>query len=303
MRLGFALPQFGRLGTQPGAATEFAREAEALGADSLWVSDRLMAPVHPVIGYAGTDTIPVQFRTPMDPFALLAAAAAVTQRARLGASVLNAPFYPPATLARSLASIDVLSGGRLIAGFGLGWCPEEFEAVGVPMKQRGARLDECLDAFGSLWSQDVAQHHGEHWDMAESYTGLKPVQQPRLPVYLGGYTPAAMHRVARRADGWLPVVEVPGRFPPDLIRQALAGIRAEAERLGRDPGQIDAILRINGAPSATPAQLADAVVAASEQAGIDHSFVDLMYMTEDTGQALDFAAQVISQVRQVAGSA
>ena len=297
MRLGFALPQFGRLGARPGAVTEFAREAEALGADSLWVGDRLMAAVRPAIGYAGTDTMPVQFRSPMDPFAVLAAAAAVTERVLLGTSVLNAPFYPPATLARSLASIDVLSGGRLVPGFGLGWSPEEFEAVGVPMKQRGARLDECLDVLDSLWSQDIAEHHGEHWDIAAIHSGLKPVQRPRLPVYLGGYAPAALRRLARRADGWLPAAVVPGKFPADRIKQALAGIRAEAERLGRDPGEIDVILRINGTASATTAQLADAVVEASEQAGIDHSFVDLMYMTEDTGQALDFAAQVIDRAR------
>jgi probable F420-dependent oxidoreductase len=297
MRLGFALPQFGRLGTRPGAVTEFAREAEALGADSLWVGDRLMAAVHPVVGYAGTDTIPVQFRSPMDPFAVLAAAAAVTERALLGASVLNAPFYPPATLARSLASIDVLSGGRLVPGFGLGWSPEEFQAAGVPMKQRGARLDECLDVLDSLWSLDIAEHHGEHWDIPAMHSGLKPVRRPRPPVYLAGYAPAAMGRVARRADGWLPVVVVPDRFPIDRVKQAVAGIRAGAERLGRDPGEIDVILRINGAPSATPAQLADAVVAASEQAGINHSFVDLMYLAEQTSQALDLAAQVISRAR------
>jgi probable F420-dependent oxidoreductase len=297
MPLGFGLPQFGRLGTQPGAVTVFAREAEALGADSLWVGDRLMAPVNPAVGYAGTDTMPAEFRSPMDPFAVLAAAAAVTGRALLGTSVLNVPFYPPSTLARSLASVDVLSGGRLIAGFGLGWSPEEFEALGVPMKQRGARLDECLDVLGSLWSQDIAEHHGEHWDIAAIHSGLKPVQQPRLPVYLGGYTPAAMHRVALRADGWLPAVVVPGMFPADRIKAALAAVRADAERLGRDPGGIDAILRINGAPSATAAQLADAVAQASEQAGIGHSFVDLMYLAEDASQALDLAAEVISRVR------
>jgi probable F420-dependent oxidoreductase len=297
MRLGFALPQFGRLGTRPGAATEFARGTEALGADSLWVGDRLMAPVHPAVGYAGTDTIPVEFRSPMDPFAVLAAAAAVTERALLGTSVLNVPFYPPATLARSLASIDVLSDGRLVPGFGLGWSPEEFEALNVPVNQRGARLDECLDVLDALWSQDIAEHHGTHWDIAAIHSDLKPVQRPRIPVYLGGYSPAAMGRVARRADGWLPVVVVPGMFPVDRIKQAIAGIRAEAERLGRDPGEIDVILRINGTPTATPAQLADAVVEASEQAGIGHSFVDLMYLAEETGHALDLAAQVMSRAR------
>ena len=127
--LGFAVPQFGESAhLDVGELARFASTAEQLGADSLWVGDRLLAAVHPTVGYAGTDTIPEQFRTSLDPFIALTVAATVTTKARLGSSVFVAPWYPPAQLGRQLPSIDVISGGRLLPGFGIGWSPEEYRA-------------------------------------------------------------------------------------------------------------------------------------------------------------------------------
>jgi probable F420-dependent oxidoreductase len=293
MRIGFTLPQFGGLASQPGSVTTFAREAEALGADSLWAGDRLLSPVDPVIGYGGGPDMPDEFRTVLDPFAVLTAAAAVTSRALLGTSVLNAPFYPPALLGRSLTSIDMISGGRLIAGLGSGWSPDEFQAVGVPMKQRGARLDECLDVLETMWTENPAEHHGKHWDIPASYIDLKPVQRPRPPVYLGGRTPVALRRVAGRADGWLPSTLVPGRFDHAGIADTLAGIRAEAAKFGRDPDKIDAVLRLNATAAATVADIA-AAIAMARDIGIGHVIVELMYLTGDLSAALDITAQVLA---------
>jgi probable F420-dependent oxidoreductase len=297
MRIGFSLPQFGAMAGDARAVARFAREAEALGADSLWVGDRLLAPVQPAVGYVGTTSLPVQFRASLDPLAVLAAAAAVTERAHLGSSILNVPFYPPAVLVRSLTSIDVLSGGRLIPGFGTGWSPEEFQAVGVPMTERGERMDEFLDVLEALWTQNPAEHHGKHWDIAATYADLKPVRRPRPPVYLGGYAPAALRRVARRADGWLPTAYVPGDFDPAALTRSLAWIREEAERQGRDPGHVHAILRVNALPAATPADIATTIEAAGQEAGIDHAFAELMGLAEDVGQALDIAGQVLHAAR------
>jgi alkanesulfonate monooxygenase SsuD/methylene tetrahydromethanopterin reductase-like flavin-dependent oxidoreductase (luciferase family) len=123
----------------------FACEAERLGAPSFWVSDRLLAPVEPTVGYGGTMEIPEAFHSILDPFAVMAVAAAATRTATIGTNVLNDPWYPPPLLARSLTTIDLISGGRLVAGFGTGWPPEEYRAVGVPMNERGARLEECMD--------------------------------------------------------------------------------------------------------------------------------------------------------------
>src|SRR3954464_1252073 len=163
MRIGFTLPQLGPLAHHVRDAARYAREAEALGADSLWVCDRLLAPVNPSIGYAGTDTIPPEFRAVLDPFALPAVAAPATERVSLGSNVFIAPWYPPVMLARSLTTIDQLSDGRLIAGFGTGWSPEEYEAVGISIHERGARLDETLNALDALWTANPAEYHGQHW--------------------------------------------------------------------------------------------------------------------------------------------
>lgn len=240
--------------------------------------------------------MPAQFRASLDPFAVLTAAAAVTGHVQLGTSVLNAPRYPPALLARSLTAIDVLSEGRLIPGFGTGWSPEEYQAAGVPMTERGERLDECLDILEALWTTSPAEHHGKHWAIAATYADLKPVQRPRPPVYLGGYAPAALRRVARRADGWLPAVRVPAGFDPAALARSFAQIREEAERQGRDPSQLSAILRVNASAAATAADIATAIAAAGQETGIGHAFADLMYVAESADQALDIASQVMDQV-------
>lgn len=294
MRIGFNLLQYGPAPMAPGAVTGFARGAEALGADSLWIADRLLAAVNPAVGYLGTDTIPQKFRAAMDPFALLTAAAAVTERVLLGASVLIAPFYSPAILARALTSIDIISGGRLIPGFGIGWEHEEYSAIGVPMAQRGTRLEETLDILDTLWTRSPAEHHGRHWDIPAVHNELRPAR--RLPVYLGGWSPAALSRVARRADGWLPV-GIPGRLVPGAISQNLARIREEADRIGRDPESIDVILRINTEGATTVADIADAI-RAGQDIGIDHAFVEFMNLAGTADAALDLAGQIIAKAKR-----
>ncbi len=136
------LPQFGLQAEQGNQVGRFAREIEGGGAHSLWVGDRLLAAVDPQVGYSGGTTIPDEFHRSLDPFALLTAAAVSTERVLLGTNVLIAPLYPPAVPARSLTTIDVISGGRLIAGLGIGWSPEEYAAAGVPFEHRGARFDD-----------------------------------------------------------------------------------------------------------------------------------------------------------------
>ncbi|MEU7364004.1 LLM class flavin-dependent oxidoreductase, partial [Streptomyces olivaceoviridis] len=130
MRIGFALPQFHRQAFEVARVAEFAREVERAGAASLWVGDRNLAAVQPSIGYGGQGTtIPPELNPAADPFVLLAVAAAATEHVLLGSHVLIAPLYPPVQLARALTTIDLISGGRLLAGFGIGWSPEEYEAA------------------------------------------------------------------------------------------------------------------------------------------------------------------------------
>ncbi|AGP54829.1 TIGR03619 family F420-dependent LLM class oxidoreductase [Streptomyces rapamycinicus] len=301
MRIGFALPQFGPLAHHPEDIARFARQAEELGADSLWVGDRLLAPVDPIVGYAGTDVIPSEFRAALDPFAVLATAAAATERVGLGTDVINAPWYPPALLARSLTTVDLLSAGRLLVGLGTGWSPEEYEAVDVPMAERGRRLDECLDALDAWWTRNPVEYRGDHWAVPASHVDLKPASRPRPPVYLAAFAPAAMRRVARRADGWLPIVVVPaGSGAPDPIAalaERLPGVREAVEREGRDPAAFDTILRVNPSADASVEDIATALVRAEREAGVQHAFVDLIYLGKDADQALDLVQRVLERAR------
>ena len=300
MRIGFTLPQMGALAHHAVDVARFAREAEQAGADSLWVGDRLLAPVNPTVGYGGGDTIPQAFHAVLDPFVLLSIAAASTEHVQIGTNVLNAPWYPPALLARSLTTIDLVSGGRLVPGLGVGWSPEEYLAAGVPMAQRGARLDECLDALEAYWSDNPVEYHGKHWTVPATYSDLKPAQRPRPPIYLGGYSPAAIRRVARRADGWLPVVR-PGsagwQFPAAAVNGPAEQITDMMAQLGRDSEQLRLILRVYPTAQGTVDQVVDAIAGAQRQTRVEHAFVDLMEIANDVDHALEIVTQVLERAR------
>jgi probable F420-dependent oxidoreductase len=252
-----------------------------------------MAPVDPVVGYGGTSTIPEQFRSVLDPFAVLTIAAAATCSARLGSSVLNLPWYPPVMVARSLTTIDVVSGGRLLPGFGIGWSPDEYQAANVPWRGRGARLEESLDALEAIWGPGPAAYAGAAWTMPASHLDLRPVQQPHPPIYLGGLSEAALARVGRRADGWLPAVRLPGFAEPGLLLLQREVIARAAAASGRDANQIATALRVNASASTTVEEIVAAMSQIEQATGIDHMFVDLMYLASDVPEMLDLAARIL----------
>jgi probable F420-dependent oxidoreductase len=290
-QLGFALPQFGEFARDD--LIRFASTAEQLGAASLWVGDRLLAAVHPTIGYAGTDTMPAEMRANFDPFTALAAAAAVTATVRLGSSVLVAPLYPPVQLARQLTSIDVLSGGRLTVGLGIGWSPDEYRAVGVPFTRRGAQFDELLDVLDKLWTSNPVEHHGTRWSVPPSWVDLKPVQQPRPPVYLGSTTAHGLSRVGRRADGWLPRVRLPDQVDLDTLRRGREIIDRAAIDAGRDPASIGTVVRINPAAESRVTKVADTVKLLADN-GYTDAFVDLIYLATNTDARLEWVQRLLA---------
>lgn len=294
--LGFALPQFGSLAGQGDQIAHFAAEAEKMGARSLWVGDRLLAAVNPVVGYAGGDTIPAEFRTCLDPFALLTIAATVTRNAMLGTNVLNLPWYAPAVAARSLTTIDIVSGGRLIPGFGIGWSPEEYQAAGIPWEARGARLDESLDALDAIWRTSPVEYRGKLLTVPKAHVELRPTQRPRPPIYLGGTSRAALRRIGRRADGWLPAGMVPRYFAPEMFVAQREVIRQAAREAGRGEQDLPAVLRANVAKGTTVGQVADALETVAATTGITDMFVDLMYVVTDVDEALDVAARLLAEV-------
>ncbi|MBB4684042.1 TIGR03619 family F420-dependent LLM class oxidoreductase [Amycolatopsis jiangsuensis] len=292
--MGFSLPVFGTAAAEPGGIARYAREAERAGAAGLWVGDRLLSPVAPVVSYPGYDGMPEEFGTAQDPFVALATAAAVTETAILGSSTINATQYQPANLARLLTGIDVASNGRLLPGLGIGWSPDEYSAVGVPMAQRGKRLDDLLDLLETWWSRDLVAHQGVGYEIPESRVGLKPVRTP--PVHLAGFGERALRRVAERAAGWLPVWAIPEQAPVEALTGTLATLRADAERAGRDPGALSVALRVNAAPGTTPEQITESLAKVVPALEPDHTFVDLTYLTRSVDEHLDLTGTVLDRI-------
>lgn len=296
MRLGLALPQYGNL-ADPAAVAGFATAAEDVGFRSLWVGDRILAPLEPSDLYPGGGTpehpYPKEFETFADPFTTLATAAAVTRTVRLGMSALTGPVYSPVLLARALTSLDLASSGRLDVGLGLGWLREEYFAAGVPWAGRGKRLEDVLDALEALWTGDPVAHEGPQWRIAPSTVGLRPAQDPRPPVLLGGFSPPALARIGRRADGWLA-----GWMPQQYLKGLWAVAVEAAEKAGRDPGALRRVLRVNPRAGTAVETVQDVLpcLNVADDEGITEVLVDLHYVAKDVDHALDLAGELITAV-------
>nr|WP_223188061.1 TIGR03619 family F420-dependent LLM class oxidoreductase [Streptomyces sp. CBMA29] len=292
------MPQFNKQAFEVARTAEFARGIESAGGASLWVGDRNLAAVTPKVGYGGRGTtIPPELNPAADPFVLLGVAASATERVLLGSHVLVAPLYPPVQLARSLTTVDLISGGRLLAGFGVGWSPEEYEAAGLDFSTRGARMDELLDALEAIWTKDPAEYSGQHVTVPPHHAPLKPARRPRPPVYLGAHTGRALGRVAERADGWLPLCVVPSFVDFDGINQQRAQVDEWARKAGRDPQDIDAVLRVNIDAGTSTEQVVTAIKTAGERSGIGHVMVDTMYSDVGVDQSLERALAILDGVR------
>jgi alkanesulfonate monooxygenase SsuD/methylene tetrahydromethanopterin reductase-like flavin-dependent oxidoreductase (luciferase family) len=186
---------------------------------------------------------------------------------------------------------------RRVLGFGTGWSPEEYQAAGVPMNERGRRLDECLDILDAFWTTNPVEYHGRFWTIPATYADLKPVQRPRPPIYLAGFTSAAKRRIARRADGWLPTVVVPGQLRPSAIAGTMAELREAARQAGRDPDALGMVLRINPLAGTRLADIVDVITGARDEAGVDHAFVELMYPADDVDRALHICERLMDRRR------
>lgn len=241
MRLGFNLPNIGPAGS-PEAIVRVARRAEELGYDSLWVTERLLYPVQPQTPYPATadGSLPDPYKIALDPVETLTYAAAHTRRIALGTSVLDIPYYNPVMLARSLSTLDVLSGGRLRVGLGLGWSKDEYDAAGAEMRQRGRRADEFIRLLKAVWTQDPVEFHGEFYQLPKSIILPKPLQKPHPPIYLAAYAPAALKRAATLANGWNPA-----GVPVDGMRQMMGALKDMARQAGRNPEEMELVVRAN----------------------------------------------------------
>jgi len=216
-----------------------ASRAEELQYDSLWVTERLLYPTNPKTSYYG-GPLPEPYKRVFDPLGALTFAAAHTKRVTLGTSVLDIPFYNPVLLARQLTTLDVLSGGRLRVGLGLGWSQDEYDATGAPPKTRGKRADEFIAVLKEIWTADPAEFHGKYFQLPKSIIHPKPVQKPHPPIYLAAFAPAALKRTARMADGWMPV-----GVTIDQLRSYSTQLKSLAKEAGRKPDELKVIARYN----------------------------------------------------------
>jgi probable F420-dependent oxidoreductase len=230
MKIGFGAPVSGAWAT-PDNLASFAARAEAAGYASIWTFQRLIVP-------EGSAMEPV-YHSVLDPMVTLGFAAAVTSRIRLAVAVINHPYLSPAYLAKLAATVDVLSGGRLDLGLGLGWMPEEFAAAGASMARRGARTAEYIEVMRRLWAGGVAEFSGEFYSLPAGRMAPVPVQRPGPPVLLGGTVPRALERAGRLADGWV----TSSRTDLSRISDGIAAVRAAADQAGRDPAAIRVICR------------------------------------------------------------
>jgi probable F420-dependent oxidoreductase len=245
MRIGFFLPQIGPV-ADVSTIVKVAKEAEVLKYDSLWVTERLLFPLDPQTSYYG-HPLPEPYKRVFDPLETLTFVSAQTSRIALGTSVLDIPFYNPVILARRLTTLDVLSGGRLRVGFGLGWSKDEYDATGASMKVRGKRAEEFLRVLKTIWTSDPAEFHGRFFQLPKSIIQPKPIQKPHPPIYLAGYAPASLKRVVSLADGWMPV-----GMTVEQLKLTTSQLRSMAQASGRDPASLKIVARYNLAITEQP---------------------------------------------------
>src|SRR5215475_8056901 len=221
----------------PEMLTHLARTAERVGVESIWTIEHVVIPVgyKSAYPYDPSGKIPAPEQLPMpDPLIALAYAAAVTKNLRLATGILILPQRHPLYVAKEVASLDVLSHGRVILGIGVGWLQEEFEALGIPFEERAARTAESVRAIRSLWQDEAEPFAGRffRWGKLESHP--KPVQKPGVPIVVGGHTELAARRAARYGDGFLP-----GTSNDDDLGRLLGIVRDECRKIGRNPAEIE----------------------------------------------------------------
>jgi probable F420-dependent oxidoreductase len=242
MEFGFGLPSRGQAATMQNMRL-LAQHVEALSLDSVWVSDHIIVPrqIDSFYPYDPDGRFPsAPDQDYYEPLTTLAFLAASTVRVRLGTSVLILPYRNALLTAKVVSTLDALSGGRVILGVGVGWMEEEFVALGLDtFHQRGAVSDEYIRAFRALWTSDRPSFDGEHVRFADIGFAPKPARQPHPPIWIGGHTPPAIRRAARLGDGWHPIgLRPPASLTPDEMRTAVARLRDETSKAGRNPQDI-----------------------------------------------------------------
>jgi probable F420-dependent oxidoreductase len=234
MKFGIGFANSGAF-SDPSLLAHLATTAERCGFESLWSVEHVAIPVKhlPYPGskdgqMAGGDDVAIP-----DPLIPLAYVAAITRTIKLGTGVLILPQRHPIYTAKEVATVDVLSGGRVMLGIGSGWMKEEFESLGIDFHQRGARTDEAIQAMRVLWSSGTSSFAGKHFKFGPLHSYPKPINK-NVPIHVGGNSAAAARRAGRYGDGFFPPA-----MNPEKLKALFAIVRAEAQKAGRNPDAIE----------------------------------------------------------------
>ncbi len=237
MQFGFVLPR----SNDGQDLCRFAERADALGVESIWAGDHVVLPTDNTNQYPysadGSLTVPVDSPS-LDVMTVLSFIASRTSRVRIGSTVIIVPYRNPLVQAKMFSSLDVLTGGRVICGVGVGWLQKEFETLGVPYAQRGAVTDEYLAAFKCLWTEPNPASGGRDVSFHGIQFYPKPVQEPHLPSWVGGHSRRAVRRAVAYGDAWHPT-----RQTPEYVAGMLPYLRQQASEAGRDPDSITISLK------------------------------------------------------------
>lgn len=289
MKVGLAFAS--SISIDGGTAMDVCQRAEAAGFESVWGGEHVILPdaIESKYPYTEDGKIPAEPETPIpDPLIWLAFAAAAAPTLRLGTCILIVPQRNPLVLAKELATLDRLSGGRVELGLGVGWMKEEFDALGVPWERRGARNDEYIAAMRALWAGPHAEYHGEFVDFAPVTCSPRPVNGA-IPVIVGGDSEAAVRRAAHLADGYFP-----GEGDAERLGALIRRVKQATEAAGRDPEQLE-ISAIFGSQMSDPA----AGVEQLRNIGVDRIMVPAFFFAGPGGldRLSEFGEQVVPLAR------
>lgn len=237
MKLGYIPPMTKGITDDPGYVIPLVEMLDEVGIEIVWTVEHVImaAEYEPLYPYSKDGKAPTAPDTLMpDPLEWLAFAAARTDRLNLGTGVIVASQHSAAILAKRVATLDALSGGRVRLGVGIGWQREEYEAIGVPYRDRGRRLDETIESMRLLWKEDLATYHGRHVNFDKVHMDAKPANGVDVPILIGGSSEHAARRAGRLGNGWYPYV-----ISPDDFETGIETVAAAAKAAGRDPAEVE----------------------------------------------------------------
>ena len=308
MKVGFALPHQGPVATRDNMRL-VATEAELMGYDSLWTNERLLVPVNAKTPYPGNaeGVLDEEYKTHLDHLTCMTYVSAITERVRLGVSVINIPWYNPVLLAKRLAAMDVLSNGRITVGVGLAWSEDECDAANIPYRERGRIGEEAIECLLAVWGPDPVEYHGKYFNLEPAFIGPKPVQKPHPPVMVGAFAPKALDRAGRLADGFTGCCA-----PVDALISMMRQVKKAAAGRGRDPDKLVSVMRC--LVNRTDERLDDATRAVTHgtwdqiagdvrkmaDAGVDEIFFDVAFQKD--AQSRDGLLRYMERFREMVGA-